>query len=247
VRDVHEEPPAGVGHQPQRRQLKEREAEWLHRVGHHLLMADRDVDVVLGVGRHGDREQRRDRTALHDLEVLVDEAPLDVLRPAEVRLDLAPELREPRGLGFGQHGCRLHPSRDQRFGKPDATLDDGDLAVTADRIGREQHTGRLRRDHLLDDDRHPHGAIEPVSRAIRHGALAEQRGPALAYVVEDRGGSDDVQERIVLTCERCRWKVLRRRAGADRVRRVFVECARDRGGHVVGDRHCCERPSHLGG
>ena len=52
--DVDEQPPAGLGHGPGGRQLPEGEPQGLHGVGHHLLMTDGDVDVVLSVaGRRG--------------------------------------------------------------------------------------------------------------------------------------------------------------------------------------------------
>ena len=72
------------------------EPQGLHGVGHHLLVTDGDVDVVLSVVGVGDGEQRGDRPALDDLEAVVDQAPFDVLRAAEVRFDPPAELHEPR-------------------------------------------------------------------------------------------------------------------------------------------------------
>ena len=60
-------------------------------------MTDGDVDVVLPVAGLGDGEQRRDRPALHDLEAVVDQAPLDVLRAPEARRRAA-ELIDSLGL-----------------------------------------------------------------------------------------------------------------------------------------------------
>jgi UDP-N-acetylmuramyl-tripeptide synthetase len=60
--------------------------------------------VVFVVGRGGDGEQRCDRPALHDVERIVDEAPLDVLRSAEPGLDSPPQLHELQDLRIGQHG-----------------------------------------------------------------------------------------------------------------------------------------------
>ena len=85
-------PPPGLAHRPWRRQLPHRETQRLHGIGHHLLMADGDVDVVLPVAGRGDGKQRGDRPALDDLEV-VDQAPFDVLGTAEVRLDPPAQLR----------------------------------------------------------------------------------------------------------------------------------------------------------
>ena len=67
-----------------------------------------DVDVGLLVVPRGDGEQRGDRPALDDLEAVVDQAPFDVLRPAEVRFDLPSQLHELHDLRIGQRrlGCR---------------------------------------------------------------------------------------------------------------------------------------------
>jgi len=67
--DVDEQAAAGLGHRRGRRHLPEGQPEGLHGVGHHLLVADGDVDVVLPVAGLGDREQRGDRPALDDLEL----------------------------------------------------------------------------------------------------------------------------------------------------------------------------------
>src|SRR5713226_7872893 len=45
--DVDEQPPAGFVHGPAGRQLPHGDPQRLYGVGHHLSMADRDVDVVL--------------------------------------------------------------------------------------------------------------------------------------------------------------------------------------------------------
>ena len=103
--DVDEQPPAGLVHPRERRQLEQGEPQGLHGVGHHLLMTDGDVDVVLSVAGRGDGEQRGDRSALDDLEAVVDQAPFDVLGAAEMRFDPPAELREPNDLRIRQ--CRL--------------------------------------------------------------------------------------------------------------------------------------------
>ena len=105
--DVDEQPPAGLGHGRGGRQLPEGEPEGLHGVGHHLLMTDGDVDVVLPVAGRGDGEQRGDRPALDDLEAIIDQAPFDVLGTAEVRFDPPAELREPHDLRIGQRRLLL--------------------------------------------------------------------------------------------------------------------------------------------
>ncbi len=63
--------------------------------------------MVLPVARRRDREQRGDRPALDDLEAVVDQAPFDVLRAAEVRFDPPAQLREPHDLRVRQRGLLL--------------------------------------------------------------------------------------------------------------------------------------------
>jgi hypothetical protein len=105
--DVDEQPPAGVDHRGPGRQQPDGEAERGHGVGHHLLMTDGQVDVVRVVVDRRDGEQRGDRPALDDLEAVVDQAPLDVLGTAEVRLDPSSQLHEPHDLRIGQRGPLL--------------------------------------------------------------------------------------------------------------------------------------------
>ena len=81
-------------------------------------MTDGDVDVVLLVAGLGDGEQRGDRPALDDLKVIVDQAPLDVLRAAEVRLDTPAQLREPHDLALSQRGLVLPLRLDRLFLRP---------------------------------------------------------------------------------------------------------------------------------
>ena len=85
--DIDEQTPASLVHRGEGRQLEQGEPQGLHGVGHHLLMADGDVDVVLLVAGRGDGEQCGDRPALDDLETVIDQAPFDVLGVTEVRFD----------------------------------------------------------------------------------------------------------------------------------------------------------------
>ena len=62
--------------------------------------------VLLVVG-HGDGEQRGDRPALDDPEVIVGQAPFDVLGTTEVRFDPPAQPREPHDLGIGQRRLPL--------------------------------------------------------------------------------------------------------------------------------------------
>jgi hypothetical protein len=74
--------------------------------------------VVFVVSRRGDGEQRGDRPALHDVERVVDEAPLDVLRAAEVGLDPPPQLNELHDLHIGQHRLVSAVGRDRHLDGP---------------------------------------------------------------------------------------------------------------------------------
>ena len=141
--DVDEQPPAGLVHRPQGRQLPQREPEGLHGVGHHLLMTDGDVDVVLLVAGRGDGEQRGDRPALHDLEAVVDQAPLDVLRAAEVRFDPPAQLRESHDLRIGQRRLLLPRWVDRLFLRPAGRQGvDGEL-LGGDRLGDDLAVAHL--------------------------------------------------------------------------------------------------------
>ena len=98
------------------------------------------------------------------------------------------------------------------------------LRLSGDRVGGEQDAGRLRRDHPLYDDGHLHRSmIEAVAQAVGHGALGEERRPAPTDSPEDRRSPDDVEVRVVLSCEGDVRQILRRRAGSDGVRGVLAE------------------------
>jgi hypothetical protein len=81
-------------------------------------MTDGDVDVVLPVAGRGDGEERGDRPALDELEVIVNQAPLDVLRRAEVRFDPPAQLGQPHDLRIGQRRRRLPLRLDHLFLRP---------------------------------------------------------------------------------------------------------------------------------
>ena len=146
--DVDEQPAAGVAHRPRRGQLPDGEPERLHRVGHHLLVTDRDVDVVA--------RRRRPRGIGNSVvigrlcttwKLAVREAPLDVLRAAEVRLDPPAELREPHHLRVGQRRLRLPLGVDRLLSRPAAGhgVDGELLAPTSCRRPRRRAPCRRRR------------------------------------------------------------------------------------------------------
>ena len=107
----------------------------------------------------------------------------------------------------------------------------------------------MREDHLLHDDGHVDlPVVEAVAQAVGHGPLGEQRGPAPADVLEDRGRPHDVQVRVLLAGERGRRQVLRRRARPDGVGGLLAEtgeCAGDRRRQIVGDGDPLEGPADL--
>jgi hypothetical protein len=70
-------------------------------------MTDGDKDVVPSVVRHGNGEQCGDRPALDDVEVVIDQAPFDVLRASEVRFYPPSQLGEPHDLRIRQRGLIL--------------------------------------------------------------------------------------------------------------------------------------------
>ncbi len=141
--DVDEEPPAGLVHGCRGRQQEEGEPERLHGVRHHLLVTDGDVDVVLSVADLGDGEQRRDRPALDDLEVIADQAPFDVLGAAEVRLDPPAQLRESNDLRIRQYRLLLPCRLDRPFLRPAARRGvDGNL-LRGNRLGDDLSVAHL--------------------------------------------------------------------------------------------------------
>ncbi len=139
---------------------------------------------------------------------------------------------------------------DERLAESDGGLDGGDLAVRRDGVGGEQHARSVGGDHLLHDHGHRDGAVvDAVAQAICHGPIGEQRCHAPADVLDDRGRPGDVQEGVVLTCERRSRQVLRRRArpnGVGRVRAEPVHRIGDRRRDIVGDGDGFDRPAHFG-
>jgi len=74
--------------------------------------------VVRVVVDRRDGEERGDRPALDDVEVVIDQAPFDVLGPAEVRFDPPAELHEPHGLNIRQRWLLLPRRVDRLFLRP---------------------------------------------------------------------------------------------------------------------------------
>jgi hypothetical protein len=146
-------------------------------------------------------------------------------------------------------GVRVHQPGDQSLAEAEAGLHGGDLPVGRHGVGREQDAGHLREDHLLHDHGHVDGAVvDAVPLAVGHGPLGEERGPAPADVLEDRGRPDDVQVGVLLTGEGGRRQVLRRRAGSDGEGGPLTErgeSAGDRHRHIVGEGGSLDGPADL--
>ena len=160
-------------------------------------MTDGDVDVVLSVAGLGDGEQRRDRPALDDLEVIVDQAPFDVLGAAEVRFDPPAQLREPHDLRVRQSRLLLPLRLDRLFLRPasrrsvDGDLLGGDhpgddLAVTH-RVDVRVHQARDQ--GLAQAEAGLHGGDLPVTR---DGVGREQDAGRLRedHLLHDHGHVD---------------------------------------------------------
>jgi hypothetical protein len=107
----------------------------------------------------------------------------------------------------------------------------------------------VREDHPLHDDGHLDlPVVDAVAQAVGHGPLGEQRRPAAADVLEDRGRPHDVQVRVLLACEGGCRQVLGRRARSDGVGGLLTETgerAGDRGCQIVRDGDRFEGPPDL--
>jgi hypothetical protein len=143
----------------------------------------------------------------------------------------------------------VHQAGHQGLAEAEAGLDGDDLPVGGDGVGREEDASRLREEHPLHDHGHVDLlVVEAVPHAVGHGALGEQRGPALPDVLEDRSQPHNVQVRVLLAREGGRRQVLRRRAGPDGVGSLPAEPgdrARDRRRQIVGDYGPLKGPADL--
>ena len=101
--------------------------------------------MVLSVAGRGDREQRGDRPALDDPEAIVDQAPFDVLRTAEVRFDPPAQLRESHDLRIRQRRLLLPLRLDRLFLRPARRRGVDGKLLGGDRLGDD-----LAVPHLVD-------------------------------------------------------------------------------------------------
>jgi hypothetical protein len=123
------------------------------------------------------------------------------------------------------------------------------LPVGRDGVGREQDAGRPREEHLLHDHGHvDRTVVDAVALAVGHGPLGEQRGPAPADLLEDRGWAHDVEVRVLLAGEGGRRRVLCRRAGSHGVGGMLAELAErpgDRRREITGKGDPFDGPADL--
>ncbi len=160
-------------------------------------MTDRDVDVVLLVAGVGNGEERGDRPALNDLEVIVDQAPFDVLGRAEVRFDSPAQLGEPHDLRIRQRWLLLPLRLDHLF--PRAACRRGENGQL---LGADLFSDDLAGPHLIDIGVHQagdqglpeavaglHGGDLPVAR---NGVGREQNAgdPREDHLLYDHGHLD---------------------------------------------------------
>ena len=98
-------------------------------------MTDGDEDVVPSVVRHGNGEQCGDRPALDDVEVVIDQAPFDVLRASEVRFHPPSQPGEPNHLRIRQRRLILSRRLDWLFVGPARPRGAGRELLRGDRLG----------------------------------------------------------------------------------------------------------------
>ena len=160
----------------------------------------------------------------------------------------ADRLADDLAVAHLEH-VRVHQARDQGLTEAEAGLHGGDPPVARDGVGREQDAGHLREDHLLHDHGHvDRTVVEAVPQAVGHGPIGEQRGPAAADVLEDRGRAHDVQVSVVLAGEGGRRQILCRRAGSDGVGSLLAELserAGDRRREIIRDGDPFDGPADL--
>ena len=192
--------------------------------------------VVAGLWPH-DRKlfaQRRDGTALQQVELVTLARTFDVDRPAHRALQLLGQSRdrddrvvgdriavrgatlEDREIAFAEPE-RVRCDRPRCNGIPESTcgIHDDDLARAAHRIRAEGDRGDIRVDHDLDQDSHArglgHAALTPVGDRTRR----RHRSPAVEHGVHDLGRARDIEDALVLARERRVAGVLADRRRAD--------------------------------
>ena len=133
--DVDEEPPAGLVHPRESGQLPHGDPQGLHGVGHHLVMTDGDEDVVPSVVGHRNGEQCGDRPALDDMELVIGQAPFDVLGASEVRFYAPSQPGEPDHLRIRQRRLILPRHVDRLFPGPTGGRGTGRELLRVDRLG----------------------------------------------------------------------------------------------------------------
>ena len=91
--------------------------------------------MVLRVVGCGNGEQGGDRSTLDDLEVIVDQAPFDVLRVVEVCFDPPAQLHKPYDLRIRQRGLLLLLPVDRQYPRPAGRRSVHGTPLGGDRLG----------------------------------------------------------------------------------------------------------------
>ena len=185
---------------------------------------------IVNLGGRG--EERGDRAALHEVQRVIDEAPLDVLGRAKVGLHPPPQRREAQRLGVCErrggirHESPLDELRavygeavglglagDEGVAQAQDRLHTDAPAVPRDGIRGEHHPRGLGAEHPLDDHGHAGGVgVEALLLPGHHRPLGEQRGPHGAQRAEHGLDADHVEMGVGLPSERRGGRVLDRGA-----------------------------------
>ena len=207
-------------------------------------MADRDVDVVVPVADVGDREQRGDRPALDDVEVIVDQAPFDVLRGPKCDSICRPSCTSRTTCESVSAGCStatvlsmtsssrtLYTSaftkpetRASPSPKPASTVVTFRFDVTGSAVNRMPAASGV--DHLLHDHGHVDlPLVEAVPQAVGHGTVGEQDAQQRRTGWRIAAGPTMFRYVSCWPAKESRRQVLRRRAGSHRVGGLLAEPA----------------------
>ena len=112
---------------------------------------------------------------------------------------------------------RIHRALHDGLAEPVGSGDEDDVAEAGVRVEREHDAARaeIGAHHVLDARRQRDLVVrEALMHAIGDRAIVEQRGEHFVHALEQRVAAAHVEERFLLTGERCVRQVLGRRRGA---------------------------------
>src|SRR5262249_42187047 len=145
-------------------------AKRLHRLGHHLHVADREVEVEATVPRAGRGVKRGDRAGLDDEKLPLGKAPLDVLLAAVMGLNLLAETCELEDLTVRDRLALLVFRRERLgFGSTARHRADGDC-LSGDSFRNDPRVA-----HLIEiggDEAADQSLTEPETRVDRNRVAA---------------------------------------------------------------------------